>query len=505
MTSLALITLVLPAAASELFNGRQYWIGDPHAHSGVSADANDKESGGCDACGTMEGFYETARHNGLDWVAPVDHINGERAGDAAAWSEHLAAGLAADQAHPDLTVLPATEVWLTDDDTSHYGHLSFFMFGDDATVGALTLADVQPLGNASTAMESCDAIWAWVDQFSEDHGPTLAIPHHPGVLAPSGWDWTCLDEPLSPVVEVYSEHGNSMGDGLEWDPPWGGVKADGTVHEAIDPDGYGWKLGFLAGTDEHDTLPGSVCDPDNWTTVHPYGGGLTIVVTPPAPELSRGMIHEAFVARHTMATTGPMLPFDVAFSSASGRLGSFGDELPLPAGEDLLVQLGMPIGAAGMVTEVVLVSPTARLTMNAVAAGIWSASIPADAVESWYYAAVKIDGAAWYGGGCADGGVDDDEWIWASPAWIVDTPMRQFPPEDTADTGGSVPDGESGTDPDPVDSASDPEGQQGPSEGKVRPILLAPRVGCGLGLGASAPASVVAALLIRRRVSKQKR
>jgi hypothetical protein len=52
--------------------------------------------------------------------------------------------------------------------------------------------------------------------------------------------------------------------------------------------------------------------------------------------------------------------------------------------------------------------------------GIWRAKIDNDTLPSWLYVEVAIDGEAFYGGvgACGDGGTDDREFVWSSPAWF---------------------------------------------------------------------------------------
>ena len=47
-------------------------------------------------------------------------------------------------------------------------------------------------------------------------------------------------------------------------------------------------------------------------------------------------------------------------------------------------------------------------------------AIDNDALPSWLYVEVSIDGEAYYGaaGACGDGGSDDREFVWSSPAWF---------------------------------------------------------------------------------------
>jgi hypothetical protein len=72
--------IACPAWASESFDGKVFYLGDMHAHSGASGDAASTDLGDCTGtCGSLEGIGETARANGLDFLALTDHVNGATA------------------------------------------------------------------------------------------------------------------------------------------------------------------------------------------------------------------------------------------------------------------------------------------------------------------------------------------------------------------------------------------------------------------------------------------
>jgi hypothetical protein len=124
----------------------------------------------------------------------------------------------------------------------------------------------------------------------------ILIPHHPGYkLGWRGLDWEALDASLSPVVEVFSEHGNSF----EPDSPWGmyghsmgGIERSQAGMERLK---RGARFGLIASSDDHFGYPGG------------YGLGLTAVY---APELTRQAILEAIKARHTYAVTGDRIELE---------------------------------------------------------------------------------------------------------------------------------------------------------------------------------------------------
>ena len=130
----------------------------------------------------------------------------------------------------------------------------------------------------------------------------LLIPHHVAYRHPwRGLDWPGLDADLSPVAEVFSEHGNS----LERDAlhpmilhSMGGVTRSQTVLEQLR---RGRHVGFTAGTDDHFGYP--AC----------YGEGLTAVA---AAGLTREAVFAALKARHTAVVTGDRIEIDVRCGEA---------------------------------------------------------------------------------------------------------------------------------------------------------------------------------------------
>ncbi len=58
-----------------------------------------------------------------------------------------------------------------------------------------------------------------------------------------------------------------------------------------------------------------------------------MVVLPETETLSRASLYAAFQRRSTYATTGPMMPIQVAFESLGFELGRMGEDLSLPEGQ----------------------------------------------------------------------------------------------------------------------------------------------------------------------------
>ncbi|MCK4830845.1 DUF3604 domain-containing protein, partial [bacterium] len=118
----------------------------------------------------------------------------------------------------------------------------------------------------------------------------IMIPHHPAYK--QGWrglNWNCLDESLAPVVEIFSEHGNSLEANSHlgmYNHSMGGMERSQSGLEQLKK---GLKFGFVASSDDHYGYPGG------------YGYGLTGVY---ADNLNRKNILNALKKRHTYAVTG---------------------------------------------------------------------------------------------------------------------------------------------------------------------------------------------------------
>ena len=290
---------------------------------------------------------------------------------------------------------------------------------------------------------------------SDRWGELMLLAHHPARLNGMGTDWGCqhgeLAARFSPAVEIYSRHGGSMDCPAEHDAIPQGCQHGSDVSAALDPSGHALHLGFVAGTDAHDTLPGNTCALDTELPNHAYGGGLTIAVLDEQQDFDRGTLFAAIQTGGTYATSGPFLPVVVDLTASGRRVGGMGETVAVPPGQPLRIELRIPSEHEPAVLAAELVSPAGVEPMSATGAGVYGAEIAAGELPAWVYPRVELDGAVWYGEPCDDGGSDNLEHLWLSPIFLVE----QEP--DTGDTGGPVTEDTSTDSPPPGDSSEEPE------------------------------------------------
>jgi hypothetical protein len=399
----------------EPFGDEVYYFGDLHAHTGVSGDAACAESGTCTGeCGSQTEIFDTAKANGLDFVAFPDHTNGDVMADSAEWEALAAEVMAANDPVAGFVTIPAAEIFL-EDGTTKIGHRTLLFFGDDTRLSGLTMAEASPNGGESTEV-TCSAVWGWLSALQSARGDVLAIPHHPAAQLPMATSWKCHNPAFQPAVEVYSGHGSSLGDGDGYDPLTF-ESPTGSVHAALDPARFSLQLGFVGGTDRHDTRPGDVCEVEQFRD-HPYGGGLTAVVLDAGATFDRAAVHDAIVARRTYATSGPQVPVRVTWDVRGHEAGGMGDEIGLEPDFDPTVTVSVPNTFAAYVTDVVLVGPEGETSAAGDGAGNWTAGFGHADAPAWIYARLELDGEAYYGAGnCEDGGTAEER-VWTSPTWF---------------------------------------------------------------------------------------
>ena len=134
-----------------------------------------------------------------------------------------------------------------------------------------------------------------LQKFAAENGAIL-IPHHPGYK--QGWrgqNWSVLDTTVSPVVEIFSEHGNAESDHGPYRyirHSMGGRSTQNTLQWLWE---QGVQAGVVASTDDHLGYPGA------------YGEGLVAVH---ADALNRESIMEAIKARRTYGVSADRIELD---------------------------------------------------------------------------------------------------------------------------------------------------------------------------------------------------
>ena len=135
-----------------------------------------------------------------------------------------------------------------------------------------------------------------LQKFARERGAFL-IPHHPAYReGRRGQNWSLLDTSVSPVVEIYSEHGNAESDRspLPYISHSLGGRYTKTTLQWLWQQGI--KAGVVASTDNHLGYPGA------------YGEGLVAVY---ADSLTRESIFEAIKARRTYGVSGDRIGLDL--------------------------------------------------------------------------------------------------------------------------------------------------------------------------------------------------
>ena len=357
---------------------RIYW-GDPHVHTVLSACHPDK-------CRSPNFCYAAARYlTGLDLVAAADHVSNGRC-DFAKWKAQMAACEAHDDP-PDFVTVPAYEASLKGEcggDNNPYFRSPPEMFVDEYEEG-----NVQTL----------------CARLAEAVGPDgfFVVPHHTTRTGKHGEipDAIYPGPDRMPVIEIHSKWGTS-----EYR---GNPNALHKIHPgpsyAVDLLNRGLRLGFIAGTDTHATMPsGRGVEPGHIVRLP----GLTAVV---AGELTRDAVFDGIRTRHCYATSLERIYLDVAVSGIPQ-----GQTAPWPRpGEPRTIQV-----VAAAKSDIVSVDVVRNgETLHAHTCGSWQSGFlftdEADLADLWldsphlgrfayYYARVT----------CTSGAQ-----AWSSPVWLL--------------------------------------------------------------------------------------
>ncbi|MDP7110942.1 MAG: hypothetical protein QGH45_03210, partial [Myxococcota bacterium] len=378
------------ALAAEELDDRTYYFGELHAHTGYSADGGSADLGNCQGlmCGNAADFFATLRQAaGLDFGAITDHVNGP---SMAPESWETVIGLVDEANDPEggFVSLLGAEVVIQKLSGTDLGHKNLLFFGDEAALSAIPFEDTA----ACDSPDLCDDLWACIAGLDDEYGPLLFVPHHPAQLLPMVTKWGCHSERYSPVVEVYSSHGNARDDPAfdPWDTSFWGTDLAYTVNEALAQDHWGYRLGLIGGTDFHDSWPGMVCHLDLLHENQLYGGSITGIVLDADEAFDRMAVYRALKARHTYVTSGPQIPVAfVALDDAGADLAIGGDVTAPPASSQLTLRVSVPDASADYVLSVDLyTSDRVEVPATEVSAGRYELTIDTPAEPFFAYAVV---------------------------------------------------------------------------------------------------------------------
>lgn len=272
--------------SQEALSQRLYW-GDIHGHTRLS-----------DGLGSPEEYYTFGREQAcLDFCAIADHsqyISDEE------WEQIQEVTREFNTPGAYVTLL-GYEVSLNAA-MPHYGDKCVYYPGD-----------IGPLLRATDINRS---EYAELDDYTEQWkaaGAMMILHQH------AGGSQSYYDPELVRLAEVYSIWGDSeAGEGSR--PLLPALERDYSGMLAADCLDMGWKLGFMAASDDHAGRPGRT----DWLRVRrAYPGGLAAVW---APELTREAIWEALYNRRCYGTTGARIV--VEFSVDGEPMGGIIEDSP---------------------------------------------------------------------------------------------------------------------------------------------------------------------------------
>ena len=272
------------------------------------------------------------------------------------------------------------------------GHKNVYYAGEKAPL----------LSYKESATSQPDGLWSHLEDLD-----AVTIPHH--VAKPvAATDWSYRNDELQPLAEIYSNHGNSEFDGAS--PQIQRGVAGNYVQDALE---MGHKLGFIASTDSHYTLPGGnefIASKGVWQAIP----ALTAVY---APSLTRQDLFEHIKSRHTYATTGKR----VLLSFTMNESFMMGDEFAVAHPPKLYIWV---VGAGSFIDKVEIIRDNAVIHLIQPASETCEVSFKDDGFSNlapgtthYYYVRVTLEetfSLGWLGGG-----EEFPHLAWSSPIWVT--------------------------------------------------------------------------------------
>ena len=191
----------------------------------------------------------------------------------------------------ELVTLLGYEVTMVSLIGDRQGHINVYYRGNDGNL--ITYGDQTP---GIESVQTVPDLWSILDR---DGVEAITIPHHTLRGDWIGSDFLHYNENYMRLVEIYSHHGCSESELCinSLYNPFLDPDAIGSVQRAVGPLGY--RLGFIAGSDNHSGHPSGTGAQDPFYDDKP--GGLTAIVT---EELSRESLWTALQNRSVYATSG---------------------------------------------------------------------------------------------------------------------------------------------------------------------------------------------------------